>query len=325
MLIVLGALLVSWAGIQAADACGCVLLFVLPPFFRPSQSLAPLPRPAVGGEAGYAKVVAILDKQGAAIDKQGAAIDKQGAELTKLRAAMETAEARDEKQRLARFIVQPGPASRGSPTASARSADEKARIELKVRTLEYYGLVESREGDDKKVWTARTMLHAPDAPPLPLEACTLAHIWPSELSRLASEIAAELHLPDNFYTEPRNYLVLPKDAHDGFDNHALIFLPGIGGNITVRKWRVEDRSVEEAAAVSKYFGMELTWPNKAVATPHLPFMRLLAWRMLTAIKKQPDDEPAISWGDEQNAALNASVGAEGNKAVRDLCDRLSLL
>ena len=71
---------------------------------------------------------------------------------------------------------------------------------------------------------------------LPFAACTLVHIWPKEQASAASEIATELKLPEGFFTEPRSFLVLPKDVHDAFDSEALLFLPSRSG-ILVRKWR----------------------------------------------------------------------------------------
>ena len=256
----------------------------------------------------------------------GLSLADLAAKVAGLEAKHAAAAVRAEQERLARLIVKPGPASKHARSrASARSADETARLELKLRTLRYYGLLVDDSSADKADWTAHTMLDEPGAPPLPLAACTLAHLWPEELEALAGEIADELHLPDGFYTEPRNYLILPKDAHDGFDNQALLFLPASNGKISVRKWRLEDRSPAEEAGSAKYFGKELSWPNREAASPELPFMRLLAFRMMSASKERPAGEPAGVPGYEQRVALNASTLAEGNKAVRSLCDRLSLL
>jgi hypothetical protein len=36
---------------------------------------------------------------------------------------------------------------------------------------------------------------------IPFSACDLAHIWPAEMGRQADEIAAELRLPEGFFTE----------------------------------------------------------------------------------------------------------------------------
>ncbi len=248
------------------------------------------------------------------------------ATLVEIKADLEAAAKKAELERLRLLIVRPTAPSRSSPSrTSARAADEQQRIELKVRVLQYYGLLVSSEGTDKKLWTARTMLHSSSDTPLPLEACTLAHIWPSEQEMLASEIAAQLQLPAGFYLNPRNYLILPKDAHDGFDNQSLLLLPQSNGSIAVRKWRTEDRSPEEATAIAKYYGRELWWPNKDSTSPNIPFMRLLAFRMISAKQQRPADEPDAVLGTEQEAALNASVTSEGNAAVRELCGRLSLL
>ena len=234
-----------------------------------------------------------------------------------------------ERERLLRLIIRPSAPSKTSPSqASAREEKELRRLGLKLRVLTYYGLLVSCEGNDKSLWTARTMMDDTDSPPKPLKACTLAHIWPSEKEMLASQIAQELNLPEGFYTEPRNYLILPKDAHDGFDNESLLFMPSSGGTIKVRKWRLEDRSLEEIEAISKYDGRRLSWSLEDTASPNLPFMRLLAFRMILAHVNRPasilDDDVLMGIEQEQEAALNASFAPVDNQAVRDLCSRLSL-
>jgi len=203
------------------------------------------------------------------------------AKVAKVSAEMAAAKAQAELVRLQKLVIKPGAPSKSSPSrASSHSAAETNRFNLKMQVLQHYGLLVSNEGADKKLWRARTMLHAAGADPLPLDACTLAHIWPAEYAWLASEIAAELALPEGFCDDPRNYLILPKDAHDGFDNESLIFLPAADGRIRVRKWRLEDRSPEEAAFVAKYHGLELAWPEKNATPPHMPIMRLMAFRMM---------------------------------------------
>lgn len=225
-----------------------------------------------------------------------------------------------EKARLVRLIVQPRAPSKSSPSRkTARDAEETARIQLKIKTLNYYGLIVKRDGEVKD-WRAHTMLDAEGTPALPLEACTLAHLWPSELGKEASQIAEELHLPEGFYMDPRNFLILPRDLHEGFDNLALIFLPNRDGNIMVRKWQLEHRSLEEQEALGKYFDRQLMWPEKASVTPHLPFMRLVAFRMMCAKHKKPMDDPQLF-----AAALNASVSSRGNEGVSELSARLGLM
>ena len=54
-----------------------------------------------------------------------------------------------------------------------------------------------------------------------------------------------------------------------FDNEALIFVPS-NGVIMMRCWRTEATSPVEAAALEKYHDMELQWPSKVSARPHLP-------------------------------------------------------
>jgi hypothetical protein len=95
----------------------------------------------------------------------------------------------------------------------------------------------------------------------------------------------------------------------------------------VRKWRLEHRSDTEVAALSKFFGKELAWPRHRDERtgPNLPFMRLLAFRMMTATETRPAGDPDADVATHRGAALNAFVSSEGNEALRNLIDRLSLL
>jgi hypothetical protein len=117
---------------------------------------------------------------------------------------------------------------------------------------------------------------------IPFSACSLAHIWPVEMGRQAEEIATELRLPEGFFSEPRNFLVLPRPVHVAFDNEAVLFVPSRDGTITVRKWREDKLTAEDAEKLAPYYNQVFCWPKLNEAHPCVPFMRLLAWRMMIA-------------------------------------------
>lgn len=158
---------------------------------------------------------------------------------------------------------------------SEQSHEHDARILAKKSAIEYYGLGVVVGDADTSVWKCHTML--PEREPvegIPFSACNLAHIWPVEMIRQADEIAAELKLPDGFFAEPRNYLVLPRIVHVAFDSEAVLLVPKRDGTVVVRKWRADKLTAKDAESLSPYYNQTLQWPNSAKA-PCVPFMRLL--------------------------------------------------
>ena len=243
-------------------------------------------------------------------------VDEELSISTAVAAALAKHAARDRLRGL--FIEPTSPSSLRS--SEKRAAAEVVRVALKKRVLEYYGLGVNLEHEP---WTARTMLCQPGAEPLPFGQCDLAHIWPKERQRDADAICSELKLEEGFFDEPRNYLVLPRDAALAFDREALILLPSRRGGIKVRRWRTETVLPTTAASlVSAYNGKELQWPTRLIASPCVPFMRLLAWRMLSAFRKRPAPEDGGADIDEAGA-LDASDTSGVGSVMRGVRRRMS--
>jgi hypothetical protein len=159
-------------------------------------------------------------------------------ELQASNVKLEKSNAELQKAVLQSLLYKPTAPTKSVKSGASRRTEQDDRFNMKVRAFDYYGLFVNRSAPDAKDWTARTMLDDEDSPPRPFGECTLAHIWPKEQEPVASRLASELRLPEGFSADPRNFLVLPRDAHDGFDNEALIFIPTRDG-IKVRAWRSE--------------------------------------------------------------------------------------
>ena len=232
------------------------------------------------------------------------------------------------------LAIHPTPPS--SPSVLSGSSEDtpkaikRALLQRKLDVLRFYGL----DGelplsvDDPplrgKPWTAFTMLSVPGAPPLPLQDCTLSHIWPAKRETEADVIAVNLKLDAMFYTSPRNFLVLPKVVEVAFDREAvIILLPNSTGDITVWPWRMDVLTETQRADLQNYLGKTLDWPFRGSATPCMPFMCLMAWKMLSQSLRPPPAEldPRMgSLADARARALSSSVSSEGNVALSILAE-----
>ena len=90
--------------------------------------------------------------------------------------------------------------------------------------------------------------------------------------------------------------------------------------------------MEDAEKLAPYYGQTLRWPKLAEARPCLPFMRLLAWRMMTASLTFPPTTDSASathkrdvpvWHDEE--ALSVSASPEAKAALQSLVARYNLV
>lgn len=119
---------------------------------------------------------------------------------------------------------------------------------------------------------------------------SVAHLWPSSSTQHVGWIGKLLGLRDDFMNDARNYLVLPKDLHDAFDEGVVVFLPrrvpltssligvdvGERRQLTVRvlsERLTHFRNPTTRAAIAAYHDKTLSWPNSNAR----PFTRLLAW------------------------------------------------
>ena len=213
------------------------------------------------------------------------------------------------------------PSSGGS---SNRSPRDEHRVALKIATIEYYGLWASAESDEtaRRVFTMLASSAAEEAAPVsvPFKEAILAHIWPSVLAPKALDAGGLLCLPEGFHVNPRNFLLLRKPAKRAFDADALLLLPrrtpGEGQEAVARVFShhtnrlphaeralfshaAEAASPAAAAAAAAaalacgstgYDGRLLFLPR--AADGRVPFMRLLAWKALSALRADHEDADA---------------------------------
>jgi hypothetical protein len=219
------------------------------------------------------------------------------------------------------------PASGGG--SSNRSPRDEDRSVLKIETIEYYGLWASDEPDkmSRKVFTMLASSASVAPEPVPFKEAILAHIWPSVLAPKALDAGGLLCLPEGFHVHPRNFLLLRKPEERAFDADALLLLPrrnaGGGQDVVAREFSrhtsrlsvaeralfshadvaaspaaaaVAAAAVAAAAAApvcgssSGYDGRLLYLPR--AADGRVPFMRLLAWKAVSALRAAHEDVDA---------------------------------
>lgn len=125
---------------------------------------------------------------------------------------------------------------------------------------------------------------------------TLAHIWPSALMDVSPDFARELTLPADFHTSPRNYLLLPKDLHDAFDDGRVAFIP-TRDSVIIRDFR--------GGAFSVLSGRTLHLPRGCEG--RIPFKRLLSWFAWVA-------KGSSLFSRQRSTSVGASSSSSGNEA-----------
>lgn len=192
----------------------------------------------------------------------------------------------------------------GAPiSASPTSKERKA---LKEAVAKFYGL--SCDDDPNSLVDMLGLRN-------PFHKVELAHIWPASYQDFGY-FARDMALPGDFFINPRNYLLLPRDLHEAFDGAKVCFIPCQAG-IRVRVLHGEGISGRVAALD----GTLLHLPNSAATPPGVPYKSILGWmawlakgfRILT-----PESE------EEMREALGASGSSEGNAALTSLVGNQTL-
>lgn len=242
---------------------------------------------------------------------------------------------KQELERLDKLLVKPtySPAS----YASSRSPRPEERFPLKEATIEYYGLWENKA--QKTVFTMLQPQNPAGPAPgpaarrtaVPLKDAIMAHIWPSAQSTDSIALAAQLGLPADFNVDPRNFLILHKDVEKAYDAHALLLMPrkaagALSPSAVARPFaRLAGRLAGFNA--NNYAGSELFLPK--AADGHVPFMRLLAWKTVSALRAVYEEADAVAslpgdleldatvTGDSRNTVAQA-VGALRSHGARFL-------
>ena len=222
-------------------------------------------------------------------------------------------------------LSSPEGSTRSSQSSSASAAQQAAyhqaqrdesalQRELKIAAVNFYGLWDGPHGDGD-VWRVRTMI--PAAGSILFSDCTAAHIYPRK-SPFSADLAGELSLPDDFMTDPRGLLLLPKSVEQAYDRQGIVLAPALG-RITLWPAFVGRLSAAELADVTPFFGTVLSWPSMALAEPHYPYMRLLAWACLAVLHEGPPADPRRPALDViEGEKKSASPTADGNECVTRL-------
>ena len=155
---------------------------------------------------------------------------------------------------------------------------------------------------------------------VPFKEAILAHIWPSVLAPKALDAGGLLCLPEGFHVNPRNFLLLRKPVERAFDADAMLLLPrrtasegqeAVAHVFSRHMSRLPESeralfshaaiaaspAAAAAAAVAApvcgstgYDGRLLFLPR--AADGRVPFMRLLAWKALSALRAAHEDADA---------------------------------
>ena len=185
-----------------------------------------------------------------------------------------------------------------SGDAGGSPMSQTVRRAFKVRVAEFYGLNHS---EDPPSLTDMLGVHRNFA------KVTLAHIWPDSYKNSAA-FAREMALPVDFHLEVRNFLLLPKDVHDAFDDGKIGFIPS-RDHITLRVF-IHDGLADEIAALNGY---HLHLPRTHEG--HVPYKRTLGWFAWLA-KGATVVSPEVRA--ELEAAMSASASSGGNDALTAL-------
>lgn len=209
--------------------------------------------------------------------------------------------------------------------ASPRSPVPGEQFELKVATIEYYGLWASRTGADCSQWTVHPMLSEEGAlsdgtpAPVPFRDAILAHVWPSKYRRETGELAALLGLPPTFSVDPRNFLILPKFLESAYDSDELLLLPRRGAppSVSVRRNRGGLMPVAHQPRLDAFCAAapSLFLPLAAAPANRMPWLRVLGWKALSAIRARGEEEVGATVDVPDFVDTAVSVDADGMRPL----------
>ena len=229
---------------------------------------------------------------------------------------------REKRRDFERLFIQPVLHTSGSWT-SPRSPLPDERFKLKVDTIDFYGLWASHD-TDRKTWTVYPMLSM-DEPvdgkpvPVPFNDAILAHVWPSKGSGETTAVAKLLGLAHDFSVQPRNFLILPKLLEAAFDSDAMLLLPGRGTletppTVSVRLNQLDLLPPDKQKELADFCASRRSLYLPQASTNKVPFLRVLGWKALSALRSQGEEEGETEVPDFVDA--NVSVDAEGVPPLR---------
>ena len=261
-----------------------------------------------------------------------AAASGNEAVLASIQATLADLVRREARRDLERCFIPPiyNPPSSGSSSSPRR----EHRVGLKEATIDYYGLWASKEAR-----TVYTMLAGPDddagaAHPaaVPFSEAILAHIWPSSKAAEAEALISLLRLPHDFHVLPRNFLVLHKEAEAAFDAEALLLFPARTPTLSAasrlfRTERITGATPAETAAkrarLNGFARRRLFLP--LAGEGHVPFMRLLAWKAVSALRAhEEEDEAGLGANPPVDLDMNATTTTRDDGVVVAAVQRLRM-
>jgi len=186
----------------------------------------------------------------------------------------------------------------GSGVSSPGRASRTERVEFKRSVSNFYGLTHA---DPNMLVDMLGVVRR-------FDDVTLAHIWPASYGNFG-DYAKEMALPADFYTQPRNFLLLDRELHVAFDDGRIAFLPSRAG-IKVRVLRPEGLS----NAMLALDGRALHLPKPGAT----PFKRTLGWFAWLAKGASSCSRELLG---ELDASISASASEDGNRMLGLLVEK----
>lgn len=218
---------------------------------------------------------------------------------------------------LERLLILPTCSVASSPSRGATVLlRSQERFRLKVEVISFYGLWDPATADEPDVALRRVFTMLPERGgsgdgvarvSVALSDAVLAHIWPSVLASESDAMRCLLGLPPAFHLKVRNFLILDERAAGAFDADALLLLPVRAALpappcVRARPFRLAEVALSGTAArdaVEALAGRELFLP--LAADGRVPFMRLLAWKALSALRagaEEADENATTTFPDD---------------------------
>jgi hypothetical protein len=257
---------------------------------------------------------------------------EQRAEQKKIQEALDAMKVAQDRKDFERLFIEPVRHTSGS-WASVRSPKVDERFDLKVATVTHYGLWKFREGDDPKLWTVYPMLsdaaYVDNKPvALPFKDVILAHVWPSKSGNPEThDVASLLGLPHTFAVEPRNFLLLPKFFESAFDSDSMLLLPRSGAPpaVSARAHQVDLLPAHERQRLSAFCSTTPTLYLPLASEGGLPFLRVLGWKGLSAIRARALHEAEALAGVPEFFDADVSLDGDGQPPLKKAMTRAASL
>jgi hypothetical protein len=187
-----------------------------------------------------------------------------------------------------------------SPEGAERFPPSNERFDFKRRVAAFYGL---QAADAESLVDMFGVTR-------PIGEVTLAHVWPASYTNWG-DVEDELAMPVGFHSEPRNFMLLPRDVHAAFDDGRVMFVPSLS---SIKCFVLSPAGVSDA--VRQLHGRDL----------HLPLLTSPYKRMLAFFARCATRQSFTSLDGDVQAALESAMASSedsaGNEALQSLIDRM---